>query len=394
MQLNLPQRMLISHNMLFQPSRAISGCMAMPHLLKKVTKRLTKSCQIFSLSTAEQVRNSARTQASSVPINGILPVQAIMENTIKQAHHQMKPHWEHTVVDGVAVDTYNIVPEVGQDLTGYLKVAYPDLVPENFTGRPPSPPSVGVFAHEFAHVLGLPDLYDYGYDSEGVGMYSLMAGGSYGRDMQNRNYSGNSPVHPDAWSKTYLGFAAPKEVTKSTSLTLRPVDQYPDIYKVIVPGSNGREYFLLENRQQKGFDAGLESNADGTALHGLVVYHVVEDILSRSFWRPNEAQNWDFNHLGLAQVPINPDNGERHYAVSVMQADGQYDMEWYLNDGDAGDVFSGKNNVTSISAKGNVAPNTTSLYQWSKKSTETGIQFDHIVEKVDGSITFNVKFTK
>jgi immune inhibitor A len=300
---------------------------------------------------------------------------------------------EHTVVDGVAVDTYNIVPEVGQDITGYLKVSNPHLVPADYTGRPPSPPSVGVFAHEFAHVLGLPDLYDYGYDSEGVGIYSLMAGGSYGRDMANRNYSGNSPVHPDAWSKTYLGFATPTEVTKSQSLTLRPVDQHPDIYKVIVPGSNGREYFMLENRQQSGFDAGLEYNLDGKNLHGLVVYHVVEDILSRSFWRPNEAQNWDFNHLGLAQVPINPANGERHYAVSVMQADGQFDMERYLNDGDAGDVFPGKNNVTTISAKGNVAPNTTSLYQWSKKSTETGIQFDNIVEK-DGVITLDVKFTK
>jgi immune inhibitor A len=152
---------------------------------------------------------------------------------------------EHTVVDGVVVDTYNIVPEVGQDITGFLKVSNPHLVPADYTGRPPSPPSVGVFAHEFSHVLGLPDLYDYGYDSEGVGMYSLMAGGSYGRDMQDRNYSGNSPVYPDAWSKTYLGYVDPIEVTKNQSLTLRAVNEHPDIFKIDVPGSGGREYFFV-----------------------------------------------------------------------------------------------------------------------------------------------------
>ncbi|MEH7223976.1 M6 family metalloprotease domain-containing protein [Bacillus sp. JJ1566] len=290
---------------------------------------------------------------------------------------------EHTVVDGVVVDTYNIVPEVGQDITGY------------YWGEPrdPSPPSVGVFAHEFAHVLGLPDLYDYGYDSEGVGMFSLMAGGSYGRDIQDRNYSGNTPVHPDAWSKTYLGFADPIEVTKNKTLTLKPVETTPDIYKVVVPGSGGREYFLLENRQQIGFDAGLEYNADGKDLHGLVVYHVVEDILARNFSRPNEAQNWDLNHLGQSQVPVNPSNGERHYAVSVVQADGQFDLEKYLNDGDSRDVFPGKNGVNSISAKGNVGPNTTSLYKWANKGTQTGIQFENIVEQ-DGTITLDVLFNK
>ena len=68
-------------------------------------------------------------------------------------------------VDGVKVNNYAMMPEVGGDLTGY-------------SGDPfgPYPPTVGVFAHEFGHVLGLPDQYDYGYESNGTGMFSLMAG--------------------------------------------------------------------------------------------------------------------------------------------------------------------------------------------------------------------------
>lgn len=304
---------------------------------------------------------------------------------------------EHFVVDGVALNTYNIVPEVGQDITGYLVNVYPDIyVPGVYEGRDPSPPYVGVFAHEFGHVLGLPDLYDYGYDSEGVGMFSLMAGGSYGRDIQDRYYSGNTPVHPDAWSKTYLGFADPIEVSENASLTLRPSVDYPDIFKIDVPGSIGREYLLLENRQQTGFDAGLEYNADGSNLHGLVVYHVVEDILARNYSRPNEAQNWDNNHLGLANFKDNGPyaTGEHHYAVSVLQADGNYDLEKYVNDGDAGDVFPGKFGVTSLLDNQRLNLNTTSVFKWGKANTETGIVLENITEDENGTVTVDVKFNQ
>jgi immune inhibitor A len=292
---------------------------------------------------------------------------------------------EYTVHDGVAINTYNIVPEVGQDITGFL-----------FPGRAPSPPHVGVFAHEFGHVLGLPDLYDYGYDSEGVGVFSLMAGGSYGRSIQNRNYSGNSPVHIDGWGKHYLGFVDFKEIHPSTerrSITLRPVTQHPDIYRVNIPGSNGTEYFVLENRQMEGFDKGLAYTLDPNpaGMHGLVVYQVDENVLIRNFSRPNEAQNPDLNKRG-ANVQNKSANGENHYAVSVLQADGLFELERYIDDGDPGDFFPGATNAVTLRGSSKSAPNTLAWNQWRPGNAETGIALENIVEHADGTITLDVVY--
>jgi len=218
-----------------------------------------------------------------------------------------------------------------------------------------------------------------------------------GRNIASGFYSGNTPVHMDAWSKMYLGFAEPKVISptkgKKQTITLRPSSIAPDIFKIDVPGSNGREYFLLENRQQRGYDVGLSYNVDGNKLHGLAVYHIVNDILVRNFDRPNEAQNWDYNHTGLSNF-LDPSTGEHHYGISLIQADGKYDMEKYVNDGDSGDLFPGKKNVTSLSSKYNSPINTTSLYKWSTSNTETGIAIQNIKENADGTVTCEVVFTK
>lgn len=301
---------------------------------------------------------------------------------------------KYVVADGAVINTYNIVPEVGQDISGYLKTAYPQSFPQDYTGRKPSPAYVGVYAHEFGHVLGLPDQYDYGYDSEGTGMFTLMAGGSYGRNVTTadgvpkstlRWFTGNSPVHMDAWSKYYLGFVKPIMVNGNQKLTLRAATDYPDIYRIDVPGSNGREYFLLENRQLKGFDKGFLVNGE---IKGLVVYHVVDDIFVSSFNRPNEAANPTPNHR--TNNFMDAETGQSHYAISVIQADGNYDLEKGINDGDNGDTFPGAGNVMTLLSDGS-SINTNSVKMWNAGSERTGINLVNIKEN-NGVITLDVVF--
>ena len=62
---------------------------------------------------------------------------------------------------------------------------------------------VGVFAHEYGHDLGLPDLYDY-TGSNSTGFWSLMSSGSW---LSQSDYDiGSAPNHLGAWDKFQLGW--------------------------------------------------------------------------------------------------------------------------------------------------------------------------------------------
>ncbi len=63
---------------------------------------------------------------------------------------------------------------------------------------------VGVFAHEYAHDLGLPDLYDTGGGENGTGFWTLMSSGSYGND--GTTDIGSDPIPMGAWEKFQLGW--------------------------------------------------------------------------------------------------------------------------------------------------------------------------------------------
>jgi immune inhibitor A len=165
----------------------------------------------------------------------------------------------------------------------------------------PEDGKVGVFSHEFGHVLGLPDLYDTSYRSEGVGNWCLMGGGSWGG-------GGNKPTRMSCWCLSKLGWVKPVSA-KSARYTLDTLENNPkDCLWVWTGGKSGPEYFMLENRQATGRDSALPGS-------GLAVWHIDE----------TRSDNTNSNA----------------YKVGLVQADGLRELELAKNAGDANDLFPG-----------------------------------------------------
>jgi immune inhibitor A len=278
------------------------------------------------------------------------------------------------MVDGVRIMDYSMEPEYGgapMDSRGVV--------------ADPFPPTVGVYAHEFGHVLGLPDEYDYGYESWGTDYWSLMAFGSWATYPVYTRFLGNSPTHPSAWGMYRLGFVDPIVLTPDqlTPAVLPPIEMGPVIYRINVPYSGGVESFLLENRQQIGFDQGLAIASDDA--HGLVVYHVDDTVLNRNYWRQNEAENWkEYRWLPWKKAWT----GERHYGVSVIQANDQWALEKGAYSIDYGSQpYPGTLGVTSLTD--DTFPNTTSYYFW--KGSYPPFGYTHIsitnIQEVAGVVS-------
>ena len=133
---------------------------------------------------------------------------------------------------------------------------------------------IGTICHEFTHSLGLPDIYPTS-SSAGYSVcdeWDLMDGGNF------TNY-GWCPPNYTALEKMLLGWAKPVELTEPTSIkNLKPLEEGGDFYRIKHSES---EWLLLENRQQRGWDAGAPGQ-------GLVIYHVNYD---GSVWRGNTVNN-------------------------------------------------------------------------------------------------------
>lgn len=141
---------------------------------------------------------------------------------------------------------------------------------------------IGTFSHEFGHDLGLPDLYDSGGGDgqtwEGLGAWALMASGGWNGPS---GQAGTVPAHMSAWSKYYLGWVNPTYV--NSTLYDEPIGQAEtndDVYQIMIPLNDtpvnlsdwgSKEYFLVENRQQTGFDTYIPGS-------GLLIWHVDDSV--------------------------------------------------------------------------------------------------------------------
>jgi M6 family metalloprotease-like protein len=204
------------------------------------------------------------------------------------AHRWVYSAWKsgpYLTNDGVYVDDYVIQSAVGGPVNGC---------------DPALDMAIGTMVHELGHgILGLPDLYDTGGTSQGIGHWGLMGSGNYNTPA--------SPSHLSAWSKDQVGWVTVQAVTPGADTTrhvLNPIVTSDAALRIDIAGTT--EFFLLENRQQLGSDADLHGE-------GLLVWHIDPDVID--LYRFDNSINAHTPHGvkleqadGLDQLGLNPGN--------------------------------------------------------------------------------------
>lgn len=120
----------------------------------------------------------------------------------------------------------------------------------------PGDSTIGVFCHEFGHVLGLPDLYDTTYATQGVGDFSLMAGGSWGQfdAFSSLSAPGDRPSPLLAWEKDRLGWISVKYPDGTSVVANAPRDRAPEriVSLAVLLGLGALGFFSWRRRDVRG----------------------------------------------------------------------------------------------------------------------------------------------
>ncbi len=196
------------------------------------------------------------------------------------------------------------------------------------------PTGIGTFVHEFGHVLGLADHYDtaYGMLTFGLGAWDTMASGSYNNDM-------NTPPTFSAYERAELGWLDYDVLDlNADSVNVLPyLGDCNKAYRIDVNGTDGREFFVLENRQKTGWDKYLPG-------HGMLLWHI--DIDSTA-WNKNA---------------VNTQPG--HQRVDIVEVDGI---------------------ATDATRSGDIMPGTSNVTQWQLQSWDGDniMKIAHVAERND-----------
>jgi len=168
---------------------------------------------------------------------------------------------------------------------------------------------IGAFIHEFCHVLGLPDLYETNYNKIGAftpGAWSVLDFGPYNNEQR-------TPPYMSAYERQFLGWLNLTELSAPANISIPSVDNN---IGYIIKTNSANEYYILENRQQKGMDTYVPG-------HGMLVWHIDFD---SDIWANNEVNN----------DPL-------HQRIDIEEADGTQSVG--SRDGDS---YPGTSNNTSF----------------------------------------------
>ncbi len=256
--------------------------------------------------------------------------------------------WSHrggmnwTGSEGISVTSYNANPALygfsGNRITG-----------------------IGVICHEFGHMIGLPDLYDSTPDennrrSSGLGKYSIMS------------FSGfDNPPPLDPWSMIKMGWSTPTTISEDGFFSIQSSANGSQIFK-ITKGFPEGEYLLIENRQPLGVYLNSPAN-------GLAIYHIDETV---------KTGNSNEGYPGQAGWP----NNGNHFMISLLQADGKFDLEQKVNQGDDTDMFNASG-VNELSPKNSIQPNSWS-YRFGNYQP-SGVRI-YDISPSSNTMTFRVDF--
>ena len=257
----------------------------------------------------------------------------------------------------VKIDGYACASELFITTTGKSKMA-----------------SIGTFCHEYAHSIGLMDMYDTDYELSGgtsAGLWRhtcLMDAGNY-------NNEGNTPPNFNAIERERLGLLIPKELTPG-SYTVQPIGtKGAATFKVTNP-ADSTDYFLFEARCAK---EGSWDNFIGGS--GLLVYHIdksgTRKMASETYQKDlSPLERWNVYN----EINCRPD----HQCADLIEADGRSDKDpANAAFNDISGIFFPSGTASAIGHDANIK-----LSFWD--GTQSTVTLSAISLKNDGSVTFSV----
>lgn len=200
------------------------------------------------------------------------------------------------VFDGKTINDY----EVSSELDGFDSDATTTVMA-----------GVGLACHEFSHALGLPDIYSSNEQllHKTSGMWDIMDYGCYNNLVR-------TPAAYTAYERWFMGWLRPTLLNSASTDTLPDINSSQKAFYMTASGDsvtniinpNPNVFYLFENRQQSGWDAGIPG-------HGMLITKVN---FNAEIWRSNKV-NVDASNLRVDIVEAdglkpakdysNPDNG-------------------------------------------------------------------------------------